>query len=381
MVDTSPLLLGSAAEPLPRPGCRCRTCLGGTSAATSALRAGDVVLDQDGVRCGNAAPVPLAPGGALAHAGVRVIGLPGGPAGATLVLASESTGTILWAPGGSLPESTLDALAGAALDVAALAAGPDGTALARTLAQLRRAGALTPGCDVVTIEIGHGTAPERLAPRLAEWGARQAPDGAPLGPDHAGPAAGAPHRTLVLGAASSGKSALAETLLAAEPDVDYLPTGPAPSGGDADWAARVDVHRRRRPAWWRTLEDTAPATALLTPGPPLLLDSLGTWVTGALDRCGAWDDAPGWQQALDLEVDAVVQAWRQARRRVVAVGEETGWGVVPATPAGRRFRDVLGAVNRRLAAESERMLLVVAGRVVPLGDGLREAIGAGTYGE
>ena len=68
-------------------------------------------------------------------------------------------------------------------------------------------------------------------------------------------------------------------------------------------------------------------------------------------------------------MDAVVAAWRQARRRVVAVGEEVGCGVVPAAAAVSAFRDVLGGLARRLAAESERVLLVVAGRVLELGPG------------
>ena len=173
----------------------------------------------------------------------------------------------------------------------------------------------------------------------------------------------------MLGAASSGKSAVAEALLAAEPHVDYLPTGPSPTTDDADWAARVTAHRDRRPPWWRTLEGADPAAALRDGGAPLLLDSVGTWVAEAIGRAGGWDDVPGWQAAVDREVDEVVDAWRQAARQVVAVGEETGWGVVPPTASGRRFRDVLGRVNRRLAAESEQVLLVVAGRVSVLGPG------------
>ena len=69
------------------------------------------------------------------------------------------------------------------------------------------------------------------------------------------------------------------------------------------------------------------------------------------------------------EVDAVVAAWRQARRRVVAVGEEVGWGVVPATAGVSAFRDVLGGLARRLAAAERAGLLVVAGRVLELGPG------------
>jgi adenosylcobinamide kinase/adenosylcobinamide-phosphate guanylyltransferase len=400
VIHASVALLGSAAVPWPLPDCACRACLSALEpAAAAALQVGTLLVRGTTVRFTGAHPkdaaagpeadqdaeadaadatdadadadeVTLAAGDAVERDGVRIVGLPAANDAAALVIVGRRVGPLLWVPSpGPLPTLTLEALADAGITVAALAAGTDGGPLAHSLARLRRAGALADGCDVVAIGLDHEASRDRLAVALPGWGARLAPDGALLGPEYAAPATTPPRRTLVLGPAASGKSAVAEALLAAEPDVDYLPTGPAPGPDDADWAARVDVHRARRPSWWQVLEGAPPARALATAGPPLLLDSVGTWVSAALDRCGAWDDAPGWQLAFDAEVDAVVGGWRQARRRVVAVGEETGWGVVPATPAGRRFRDALGAVNRRLAAEAEQVLLVVAGRVTELTEG------------
>jgi adenosylcobinamide kinase/adenosylcobinamide-phosphate guanylyltransferase len=177
----------------------------------------------------------------------------------------------------------------------------------------------------------------------------------------------APVRTLVLGPASSGKSAVAEDLLAAEPAVDYAATGPAPRPEDASWALRVAAHRARRPAWWTTHETTDLAGLLTRPGPPLLVDALGTWVAATMDAARAWDDAPGWREEVQEAVDAVVSAWRQTQRRVVAVGEEVGWGLVPPDAGSAAFREVLGGLTQALAAQSERVLLVVAGRSVELG--------------
>ena len=48
--------------------------------------------------------------------------------------------------------------------------------------------------------------------------------------------------------------------------------------------------------------------------------------------------------------------------------KETGLGVIPATPAGRLFRDELGRLNQALAAESEEAELIVAGHVLSLGE-------------
>jgi adenosylcobinamide kinase / adenosylcobinamide-phosphate guanylyltransferase len=66
------------------------------------------------------------------------------------------------------------------------------------------------------------------------------------------------------------------------------------------------------------------------------------------------------------EIDALVAAWRHTTRRVVAVTNEVGQGVVPDTASGRRFRDVMGRLNAALAAETEDVRWCVAGRVSTL---------------
>jgi adenosylcobinamide kinase/adenosylcobinamide-phosphate guanylyltransferase len=162
----------------------------------------------------------------------------------------------------------------------------------------------------------------------------------------------------VLGGSRSGKSAHAESLLAGEPAVTYLATS-APAPDDADWAARVAAHRARRPASWTTVETTAPST-LLGAG-PFLVDSVTTWVAALLDETGVWADEPGAGERLSARCDALVNAWAMTSAHVVAVSDEVGLGVVPETRSGRLFRDVLGAVNQRLAGTADEVWFVVAG--------------------
>ena len=202
-----------------------------------------------------------------------------------------------------------------------------------------------------------------------------------------------PWRVLVLGGARSGKSERAELRLAGEPNVTYVATGSAGTtrsgetaepggpkgsvgtagsagaagrGGDLEWAVRVAAHRARRPAWWRTAETTDLAGVLAGARGALLIDGIGTWLAAAMDECGAWDGSADSAARLAARIAGLVGAWRQTRAYVVAVSDETGLGVVPVTPAGRRFRDQLGRLNQILAAESEEAELVVAGRIVPL---------------
>jgi adenosylcobinamide kinase/adenosylcobinamide-phosphate guanylyltransferase len=173
-------------------------------------------------------------------------------------------------------------------------------------------------------------------------------------------------RVLVLGGARSGKSERAELRLAGEPQVTYVAAGGGGTG-DPEWAARVAAHQARRPAWWRTAETTDVAGVLATAHGALLIDGVGTWLAAVLDECGAWENPAAAREQLAGRIGELVGAWRQASAYVVAVSDETGLGVVPATPAGRLFRDELGRLNQALAAESEEAELVVAGRVLPLG--------------
>ncbi|XHM93975.1 bifunctional adenosylcobinamide kinase/adenosylcobinamide-phosphate guanylyltransferase [Peterkaempfera sp. SMS 1(5)a] len=180
-------------------------------------------------------------------------------------------------------------------------------------------------------------------------------------------------RTLILGGARSGKSTRAEQLLAGHPDVLYAATG-GTREDDAEWAQRVALHRERRPAGWRTAEtcDLEPLLRDAADPAPLLVDCLALWLTRVMDDCGAWDDAvwaDGGERAVQARSASLAAAWRDTSRTVVAVSNEVGMGVVPATASGRRFRDELGRLNMALAELSQSVLLVVAGQVLPIRQG------------
>jgi adenosyl cobinamide kinase/adenosyl cobinamide phosphate guanylyltransferase len=136
--------------------------------------------------------------------------------------------------------------------------------------------------------------------------------------------------------------------------------------GDTEWDARIAAHRARRPVSWTTLEDADLAGVLAEPGPPLLVDDLATWLTGALDDARAWAAPPdAVPAAVDAAVDAavtrLVNAVAACPAPVVLVSAEVGLGVVPATRAGRLFRDELGALNAAVAEVCDEVLLLVAG--------------------
>jgi adenosylcobinamide kinase/adenosylcobinamide-phosphate guanylyltransferase len=161
---------------------------------------------------------------------------------------------------------------------------------------------------------------------------------------------------LILGGARSGKSTEAERRLAAEPHVTYVATArPELEGSDPEWAERVQAHRDRRPATWVTIETRDVAKVLNEETGAVLVDCLSLWLGDAIEH----DDYA-------KRIDELVVAWRGTRARVIAVSNEVGSGVVPDSASGRLFRDELGRLNARIAAESDEVLLTVAGRVLQL---------------
>lgn len=182
---------------------------------------------------------------------------------------------------------------------------------------------------------------------------------------------------LVTGPARSGKSEWAEQLAgqSAYP-VTYLATAQT-DPSDADWQDRIARHRQRRPADWLTLEvplhladaiqtagqssaeaagDAGLGASAIAP-PCLLVDSLGTWLANLLEQS---------ETEWAVTVETLLTCLHHRNSMVILVAEETGWGVVPAYPLGRLFRDRLGTLTRRIGAIADAVYLVVGGFALDL---------------
>ncbi|HOF37871.1 MAG TPA: bifunctional adenosylcobinamide kinase/adenosylcobinamide-phosphate guanylyltransferase [Dermatophilaceae bacterium] len=173
--------------------------------------------------------------------------------------------------------------------------------------------------------------------------------------------------TVVTGGVRSGKSRHAEALLAERDDVTYIATGQPAAGDDAEWRERVARHQAARPATWTTVETLDLVPLLGMPGGPLLVECLGTWVTGLVDRASLWDDLPAAAALVEAEGAALAEALTRTSRDVVLVTNEVGWSLVPLTPSGRFFTDALGRVNTAVAGVADHAVLVVLGRALTLG--------------
>lgn len=155
----------------------------------------------------------------------------------------------------------------------------------------------------------------------------------------------------MLGGARSGKSRYAESLVTAlPPPWLYVATAEA---GDSEMVARIAAHQARRGPSWTTIE--TPRNVAETLGThadtPTLVDCLTLWLSNVMLA-----DAD-----VDAEIEQLDEALARAAAPIVLVANEVGFGIVPDSALGRRFRDLQGLLNQRIATRADRVVLVVAG--------------------
>jgi histidinol-phosphate/aromatic aminotransferase/cobyric acid decarboxylase-like protein/adenosyl cobinamide kinase/adenosyl cobinamide phosphate guanylyltransferase len=194
---------------------------------------------------------------------------------------------------------------------------------------------------------------------------------------------------LVIGGTRSGKSAHAERLAAAcGLPVRYVATADA---SDPAMAARIGAHRARRPEDWETLEAGPQLADVLADaaGMCVLIDGLGVWIAGAMDRAGAFEPGDGSalvhiREKLLADIEELLRTANEAAApdephelSLIVVTEQAGDGVLPADGGSRAWLDVLGEATQLIAARADRVELVVAGRALSLGGSPNGAGGVG----
>jgi adenosylcobinamide kinase/adenosylcobinamide-phosphate guanylyltransferase len=172
---------------------------------------------------------------------------------------------------------------------------------------------------------------------------------------------------LVLGGARSGKSTYAQRLAQkiGQERVLFVATAEA---GDAEMAQRIAKHRQERPAAWRTVEAPRQVGAAvrlhLAEARVVLVDCLTLLVSNLIVPLDLTIDLTVASAAVQTEVDTLMQVCQIHDITCIVVSNEVGLGLVPDTPLGRVYRDLLGHANQALAAQAQEVYFMVAGLAV-----------------
>ena len=126
---------------------------------------------------------------------------------------------------------------------------------------------------------------------------------------------------------------------------------------DAEMGERVLRHQEARGASWELCEAGGSLGAklgqileLANPPGVVLIDCLSTWVSLRF-----------MEASFEQELEDLARLISQFSSPLALVTTETGLGVVPPTPLGRKFRDALGDANQRLAQVFPTVIFVSCG--------------------
>ena len=175
------------------------------------------------------------------------------------------------------------------------------------------------------------------------------------------------HRNiLIIGGARSGKSDYAQELALSLPQpVLFVATAEA---GDEEMRQRIEAHREKRPATWKTLE--APASIgdrirnEIGSIPTVIIDCITLLVNNVFNKHsgpdGELSDSGLIERDVNTEIESLVECMNKVNASFIVVTNEVGQGLVPASSMSRLYRDMLGKTNRILAKNMDEVYMIIA---------------------
>lgn len=168
--------------------------------------------------------------------------------------------------------------------------------------------------------------------------------------------------TLITGGARSGKSAYAESRAKQNEHVVYIAT--ARANGDEEMIRRIEAHKERRPASWRTVERDRDLAETTEGADAALLDCVTVMLSNYLWKYSVEGEAVDEEKIEGLCMDELSNLIAAARRKncdLFIVTNEVGSGIVPMHPVSRAFRDMQGRINQRLAQVADEVYACISG--------------------
>lgn len=130
---------------------------------------------------------------------------------------------------------------------------------------------------------------------------------------------------------------------------------------DEEMAQRIELHKKARGPEWQTVEEPVRIVEKVKQhgdgAEVILLDCNTLWISNLL-----------MQEKNDLEImkeaDRLIEAMKQSPSSFIVVTNEVGMGIVPADLLSRRFRDLSGTINQKIAEGADTVIFMVSG--IPL---------------
>lgn len=127
---------------------------------------------------------------------------------------------------------------------------------------------------------------------------------------------------------------------------------------DEEMALRIENHKKMRGPEWQTIEEPVEIVNQIRQYGDkvevILLDCITLWLSNLLMK---------WNNDLKIfdEVEGLMDTIKQSQTSLIIVSNEVGMGIVPAEPLGRRFRDLSGIINQKIAEVADTVIYMVSG--------------------
>jgi len=159
---------------------------------------------------------------------------------------------------------------------------------------------------------------------------------------------------LVTGGAKSGKTAYSLSLANRYEKKCYLATAEA---RDDEMRDRIAKHKKERGDEWETIEEPFHVNKIIrekgSEFDVILLDCITLWISNLILEFD--------EERISEEVQAFEEVLQSCSCSLVIVTNELGSGIVPENDLARKYRDIIGSVNQKIAKIADKVTLVVSG--------------------
>ncbi len=160
----------------------------------------------------------------------------------------------------------------------------------------------------------------------------------------------------ITGGTKSGKSEFAEHLAKETKKLSYIALSKN-NIDDKEWQKKINLHRKRRPKDWESIETTDLLNTLRQEDGPLLIDSIGGFVMESIEK-----EHKEWS----IKMSSLISLLMKRKSKTFIVGEQVGWSLVSEYKIGNTYIERIGELQKRITKISKDNWLAINGRAIKI---------------